>query len=163
MEQDNLSSSQPGTNEQAGILSRIIMAFSSPSLLFRSLSKKTDWIIPLIIIVIIGATIASSGGYFVRPVMTKDLYPAALNSIEKWKDRIGETQYNEIKAKIDESFTDAMKNPFKWYYVLTYSGFPFVISVVIVAICISYSFFSYIRTRMRRETSPPLAQRKNNF
>ena len=136
MEQDNLSSSQPNTKEQTGILSPIIMAFTSPSLLFQSLIKKTDWIIPLIIIIIIGATISSSGGYFVRPVMTKDLYPAALNSIEKWKDRMGETQYNEVKAKIDESFKEAMENPFKWYYVLTYSGFPFVISVVIAAICI---------------------------
>ena len=137
MDQENLSSTQPVSQERPGIPSLLISVFTSPSSVFGALTGKTVWIIPFVIIVIIGATIASPGGYFIRPIMSRDLYPTILQNIEqRYKAQLGEEQFNEIKAKMDQDMREKMENPFKWYDILTYSGFPFVISVVIAAICI---------------------------
>jgi len=136
MDQENLSSTQPVSQQRPGIPSLLISVFTSPSSVFGALTGKTVWIIPFVIIVIIGATIASPGGYFIRPIMSRDLYPAVLKNIERYQAQMGEEQFNQVKAKIDESFKEAIANPFKWYYLLTYSGLPFVILIVIAAICI---------------------------
>ncbi len=136
MEQEKSSVESPEVSSSGGIMNHLIAVFTSPSSVFPKLTSKINWIIPLIISIVIGGTIGSSGGYLLKPIMSRDLYPTVIQNIEKWKDRMGEAQYNEIKAKIDESFKEAIENPFKWYYVLTYSGFPFVISLVIAAICI---------------------------
>ncbi|SYZ73490.1 membrane hypothetical protein [Candidatus Zixiibacteriota bacterium] len=111
-------------------ISRILMVFYKPSALFPSLTGKIDWLLPLIIVAVLGGLI----GHLTRPIYTKEIYPMTMKNIEKYRDQMGAEQYAKIKARIDQGFQEAMANPFKWYYPFLFIGIPFIISVIIAGV-----------------------------
>jgi hypothetical protein len=73
-------------------------------------------------------------GFMTRPIYTRELMPMALQNIEKYRQQMGEEQFNRVKAEIEKGFNEAMANPFKWYYFLIWFLYPLVIFGVISAL-----------------------------
>jgi hypothetical protein len=133
MENSDLSTGETVPGKGKGVFARIISVFTEPAELFPLLVKKTDWFVPFILIAIIGGTL-SPGGYFIRPIAVRDMYPAMMQNIEKWKAQMGPEQFNEVKRKVDEGFKEALENKFHWYYILLDLILPFIFFAVIAAI-----------------------------
>jgi hypothetical protein len=124
--------------EKAGIVKRITVLFMEPSKLFPCLIGKVDWLMPFIIVVILGGLI----NYATRPIIARDMRPITEKSMEKYKDQLGEVKYNEMMTKINEGFDEAERNPFKWYYIFTWSLFPFIVMAAIALLgLITGNFF----------------------
>ncbi|MCX6827109.1 MAG: YIP1 family protein, partial [candidate division Zixibacteria bacterium] len=112
-----------------GILSRLWMVIARPSALFPTLTRKTDWIIPFIIVVLLGGAM----GYFTRPIESRDTYPIVIKSIEKMKQQTGTEQYNKVKESIDQRFQEGLENKISPWYILIGLGGPLLISVIMAA------------------------------
>ncbi len=128
--ESNFNTKETAAIARPSAISRMLMVFYKPSAMFPSLTSKLDWLLPLIIIAVLGGYI----GHLTRPIYTREIYPMTLKNIEKYRDQMGAEQYQKIKARLDEGFKEAMANPFKWYYPLLFIGIPFIISVIIAAI-----------------------------
>jgi len=112
---------------RAGLLSGIFRVFYEPSKLFAGLTDKRAWLVPLVIIAIVGGII----GHMTRPLYVKDMLPVAEQRIEQYREYMSEEQYNDARARIDEARAEAKTNVYKWYYPLISLGFPLVIFLVI--------------------------------
>lgn len=130
MDNQNPSLSDLSQSERPNPIQRLVMLFSAPSSLFPKLTGRTDWIVPLILIAILGG-LFGPGGYLVSPIVAKDSYPRVLANLEKWKDQMPAAQWEEVKNQVDEGFREAREKRLKWYYPFIYIGWPLVISVVI--------------------------------
>lgn len=130
MDNQNPSLSDLSQSERPNPIQRLVMLFSAPSSLFPKLTGRTDWIVPLILIAILGG-LFGPGGYLVGPIVAKDSYPRVLANLEKWKDQMPAAQWEEVKNQVDEGFREAREKRLKWYYPFIYIGWPLVISVVI--------------------------------
>ena len=104
--------------------------FYEPSKFFSSLTNKKAWLVPLLIIAVVSGII----GHFTRPLYMKDMYPIMQERLETYRQYLTEEQYNETKARTEQSYRDAMENSFKWYYLLFAVGVPFVIFMAIAGI-----------------------------
>jgi hypothetical protein len=116
--------------EKPGLVSRILMVFYEPARLFRSLTAKTSWLLPFIVIVILGGI----AGHFVRPIMARDQGRVILKNMENYRQYMSAEQYEETMRRIKEGLAEAEENPVKWYHPLVMIGVPFVFLVIISAI-----------------------------
>jgi hypothetical protein len=119
----------PGT-AKPGVLSRIFMVFSKPSTLFPALTGKIDWLIPLIVIAVIGGAVRQA----TTPISVRDLSAKVRERIEQYKDRMPAERYEQIVSQMEEQFEAAKE--FKWYNPLLFVGFPLVFFFIISGICI---------------------------
>ncbi|MFH2034983.1 MAG: hypothetical protein ABIJ45_01160, partial [Candidatus Zixiibacteriota bacterium] len=101
------------TAEQPGALTKILKIFYEPSAVFPALKGKMAWLVPFIILVIIGGTL----GFFVRPIMVESQKKAVYENMEQYRDQIPAERYNEIMSTIDQKFAEAEKNELEWYYI----------------------------------------------
>lgn len=132
MENNNTSSTpvQQAAHEKPGLVSRILKVFYEPTGLFRSLTAKTNWLLPFIVIVVLGGV----AGYYVRPIEAKDQGKVILKNMEKYRQYMTPEQYEETIRRIKEGLAEAEENPLKWYYPLLMIGIPFVFLVIITLI-----------------------------
>jgi len=129
--ENNLQTSQPSSQiEKPGLISRLMMVFSEPSKLFGTLTGKTDWLIPLIIVGIIGGAIY----YQTRPIYADGMEPAVMEILDSYQDRMPEAQYNRLVEDTKKKFDEARENPLLWYYPLIWFGLPFVFWLIISSI-----------------------------
>ncbi|RKX18618.1 MAG: hypothetical protein DRP51_08860, partial [Candidatus Zixiibacteriota bacterium] len=129
--ENNLQTSQPPSQiEKPGLISRLMMVFSEPSKLFGTLTGKTDWLIPLIIVGIIGGAIY----YQTRPIYADGMEPAVMEILDSYQDRMPEAQYNRLVEDTKKKFDEARENPLLWYYPLIWFGLPFVFWLIISSI-----------------------------
>ncbi len=141
MEQENIPTMSVN-EERPGILEKFLMVFASPAKLFSSIGGKYEWMVPFVVIIVIGATL-SQGGYFIRPIAARDMYPVMMRNIEKWKAQMSEERFNEVKQKVDQSFKEAFANPIKWYYIPLQVVIPFIIFSVIAGIGLLFGNFMF--------------------
>ena len=133
MQSENMPQPAPETPPQPdrpGVLSRIFMVFSKPSALFPALTGKLDWLIPLIVVAVIGGVFRE----VTLPISVRDLSAKVMERIEGYKDRLPPERYEEIVNQVEEQFASAKE--FKWYNPLLYLGFPLVFFFIISGICI---------------------------
>lgn len=108
----------------------IYRVFYEPSKFFKGLTSKKAWLVPLIIVAVVGGLL----GHFTRPLFVKDMYPVWQERIESARQYMTEQQYNETKARMEQAYREAEKNPFKWYYPLLALAFPLVVFMIIAGI-----------------------------
>jgi hypothetical protein len=130
MESDINSSNAMEATQKPSAVARIFKVFTEPSKAFENFSGKTDWLIPFIVIVIIGGAIA----HFTRPIYVESMTPKIMERVEAYRQYMSEEQYNETIARIEEGQREAMENPFKWYTPLVMIGIPLLFLIVISAI-----------------------------
>ena len=130
MEDNVISPTPESAVQRPGLISRFWRVFVEPAKLFPTLNRKTDWIIPFVVVAVLGGIM----GFMTRPIYTRELMPMALQNIEKYRQQMGEEQFNRVKAEIEKGFNEAMANPFKWYYFLIWFLYPLVIFGVISAL-----------------------------
>lgn len=109
--------------ERPGIISRIMMVFTEPSKLFSTLTSKTDWLVPLIIIVIATGAL----GYFVAPMVIDSRFEVIT---EKFSDNPQVTSY------LEHLYEEEKANPVKWFYPFLWIIMPFIILSLISGICL---------------------------
>lgn len=110
--------------------SGIWRVFYEPKAFFTGLLNKKAWIVPFILIVIIGGIV----GHFVRPIVTKDAFAGIERQMEQSRDALGEAQYNEIMNRIESKKAEALSNKITWYMPLVMVGIPFVMMLIIAGI-----------------------------
>lgn len=115
------------TVAKAGSLEKIFKIFYEPSAVFPALTKKIDWLIPLIIISIIGGTL----GFYVRPLLALEQEKGIMKNIEKYRESLTTERYNEIVDNIQSKFAEAKENKFAWYYPFAIIGVIFLFLVII--------------------------------
>jgi len=127
--ENNIQTSQ--TSEQAvkpGLISRVMMVFSEPSKLFGTLTGKTDWLIPFIIIAIVTGVVA----YFTTPLIIESRFEALM---DKFADN------PQVLSYMEQAYEDEKANPFKWFYPLIWTIAPFIfLSIVSVIGLITGNF-----------------------
>lgn len=129
--ENNIQTSQTSEQvERPGLISRLMMVFSEPSKLFGTLTSKTDWLIPLIIIGIIGGAIY----YQTRPIYADGMEPAVMEVLESYQDRMPAAQYNQMVEDAKKQFDEGRENAFLWYLPLVWFGLPFVFWLIISSI-----------------------------
>lgn len=116
--------------EKMSAVSRITKIFYEPTSVFKTLNGKLDWLIPLLIIGILGGGVY----HFTRPVMSRDMKTNVMRNMEKYRQYMSEEQFNETMAQVESQFEEAIKNPFKWYYPPLFIGLPFVFMSIIALI-----------------------------
>ncbi len=124
------SSTETVAVPRAGFMEKILKIFYEPSAVFPALTKKIEWLIPLIIISIIGGTL----GYYVRPLLALEQEKGIMQNIEKYRDTMTTERYNEIVDNIQSKFTEAKENKFTWYYPFLIIGVIFLFLVIITGI-----------------------------
>ncbi|MFH2036498.1 MAG: hypothetical protein ABIJ45_08860 [Candidatus Zixiibacteriota bacterium] len=129
--ENNIQTSQTSEQkEQPGLLSRIMMLFSEPSKLFGILTGKTAWLIPLIIIGILGTAIY----YQTRPIFAEGMEATLMEMLQTYEDKIPAAQYSQMIEDATKQFDEARENKFLWYSPLLSSGVPLVIWMIISVI-----------------------------
>jgi len=129
--ENNLQPSQvPEQIERPGILSRLIMVFSEPSGLFGKLTGKTDWLIPLIIVGLVGGII----NYQTRPIYADGMYKTLVEKMETYREQMPAERYNQIMEDMEKKFAEARENPFEWYYPPLWFLIPFIFMAIIAVI-----------------------------
>ncbi len=118
--------------QKMSALLKILKIFYEPSSVFKCINRKLDWIMPLIVIAIIGGLV----GYFSRPIIAVEQGERVKEGMEKYRDQMPQDRFEEIMSRIDDGVKEAVENPFKWYYPLIGLAFPLVMSLVISGICI---------------------------
>jgi hypothetical protein len=108
-------SSGPGT------VSRIFKVFFEPSKAFTGFAGKFEWIVPLLIIAIVGGIL----GYQVQPIFIEDRFEILQ---EKFADNPQVLEY------IENSMEEARKHEFKWYFPVLALVVPFIFMAVIAAL-----------------------------
>ncbi|UCD94607.1 MAG: hypothetical protein JSU69_00720 [Candidatus Zixiibacteriota bacterium] len=113
------------------------MVFSKPSALFPALTGKIDWLVPLIIVAVIGGVLREA----TLSISVRDLGAKVVERIERYKDQMPAERYDEIMSQVEEQFESAKE--FKWYNPLLYVGFPLVFFLVISGVCIACGNFFF--------------------
>jgi Yip1 domain len=130
MENNDISPTPELAVPRPGLVSRFWRVFAEPAKLFPTLTKKTDWLIPFVIVAVLGGIV----GFMTRPIYTRELMPMAIQNLEKYRQQMGEERFNQVKAEVEKGFNEAMANPFKWYYFLIWFLFPLVVFALISAL-----------------------------
>ncbi|MCP4703569.1 MAG: YIP1 family protein [candidate division Zixibacteria bacterium] len=126
--ENNIQTSQTSEHiEKPGIIARLMMVFSEPSKLFGTLTGKTDWLIPLIIVGILGGAIY----YQTRPIYTEGMESTVMEMLENYKERMPEAQYEQMLEDAKKQFDEGRENKFEWYLPLVWFGLPLVIWLII--------------------------------
>ena len=124
--ENNIQTSQTSDQvEKPGLISRLMMVFSEPSKLFGTLTSKTDWLIPLIIVGVLGGVIYH---------ITRPIFAEGMERIEAYRDQLPEAQYNQIVEDAKKQFDEARENQFVWWTPLLMIGLPFVFWLIISSI-----------------------------
>lgn len=132
--------STPGLPAQRpSLVSRITDVFYQPTMLFGRLTRKTEWLIPLIAFFIIGGVM----NFITMPISVRDLSKRALENVEKYRQYIPPERFAQIEADINKRIKDAQAYKFEWYYPLIYLGFPLVFFLVISGVCIIVGNFIF--------------------
>ena len=131
MDTENLSRepSEAPVQEKQGALERMVrvFSFSDPGRSFVGFTSKFHWLIPFIIVVIIGGIIH----YTTQPIATRDMKEGVLKGMERYREQMPPQQFEQMVARITQQFDDAAEKPFQWYYPLIYIAYPLVFSLVI--------------------------------
>jgi hypothetical protein len=129
--ENNIQPSQVSNRiERPGIMSRLLKVFSEPSGLFGNLIGKTDWLIPLIIIGLVGGII----NYQTRPLYADGMYKAIVERVESYREQLPEARYNQIVEDMEKQFAEARENSFKWYYPPLWFLLPFIFMAVVAGV-----------------------------
>jgi len=121
---------EPGPIEKQGRLETIFKLFYQPSEAFKSFSSRIDWLLPLIIIAVIGGI----GYYLTQPVTVRDMEKKTLENLEKYRDQLPQERYNEIISDVQKRFDDAKENRFQWYLPIVLLVVPFIFMLIIAVI-----------------------------
>ncbi|MFZ5981030.1 MAG: hypothetical protein ACOYVF_10405 [Candidatus Zixiibacteriota bacterium] len=122
------------TAASESIWSGIYRVFYEPSILFAGLTDKKAWLVPLIIVAIVGGII----GQMTRPLYLKDMLPIAEARLEKYRQYIDEQRYNEARANIEKARAEAKENAYKWYFPLISLGIPLIFFLIIALIAVLF-------------------------
>ena len=108
MENEQNNSDPIVTTQDAtpGALTKIFKIFYEPTAVFKSLTSKTAWLVPFIIIVIIGGTLY----HLKTPIQAEGQMKGAMEYMESLKDKLPPQQYEEIMTKMEKQFAEAMEN-----------------------------------------------------
>lgn len=85
------------------------------------------WLVPLLIIAVLSGLM----GHLTRPIIMKDLYPIMQERMENYRQYMSDQQYAETKARMEQSYKEAIANHYKWYYPLFSLGVPFLFFLII--------------------------------
>ena len=130
MNMENQSSPVAPAAAPASVWSGIYRVFYEPSKFFAGLANKKAWLLPLLIIAVVGTIV----GHVTRPLYVKDMIPVAEARIEEYRQYMGEERYNAAKERLEESKIEAAKNEFKWYYPLISLVLPMVVFSIIALV-----------------------------
>ncbi len=111
---------------QMSASSKVFGVFYEPSKVFGSLHKKTEWLLPFLITVIIGFAVY----YITLPITSRDMKETITKNIEKYRDYMPADRYDETMKRIDEQFA----HPFKWYSPLVIIFMTFISLIIITVI-----------------------------
>jgi len=125
--------------QRPSLISRISEVFYQPTIIFAKLTRKTDWLIPLIAFFIIGGAV----NFMVMPISVRDMSKKAIANLEKYRQYIPEERFKEIEGDINERIKNAQAYKFEWYYPLIYLGFPLLFFFVISAVCLIIGNFLF--------------------
>jgi len=128
MESTNQSTVESAT--RPGLIARVMTVFTAPTKAFAALTRKTDWIAALVIIAILGGIV----GHLTRPIIVRDMLPAAEERLEQYRQYMSQAQYDEAMNRIAQARAEAEVNKFEWYFPLIVLGFPFIVMVIISAL-----------------------------
>ncbi|MBU0982616.1 MAG: YIP1 family protein, partial [candidate division Zixibacteria bacterium] len=117
----------PTAQPSPGAAQLIFGPFTQPAKHFALLTSKTAWLIPLVIVAVVGSII----GHVTRPIYGKTMMPAVRERVENYRQYMSDEQYNETMARIAESEKELKENPFKWYYPLLAVAMPFALFAII--------------------------------
>jgi len=131
MESNNLTSPSMEIS-RPGIGSLIVSVFTKPSEAFKHLHKKTDWLIPFIIIAIVGTIM----GHFLQPLFVRDMTPIVMRNMEKYRAMMSEEQYNQVIQQMENQRAEAAEGKFKWQTPVFATILPFIFLVVITTVCL---------------------------
>ena len=129
--ENNIQTSQTSEQvEKPGIIARLMMVFSEPSKLFGTLTGKTDWLVPLIIVGILGGAIF----YQTRPIYAEGMESVVMEMLEGYKDQLPSARYDQMLEDAKVQFEEAKENPFEWYMPLIWFGVPLLFWLIISSI-----------------------------
>ena len=129
--ENNIQTSQTSEQiEQPGLLSRLKMLFSEPSKLFGTLSGKTDWLIPLIIVAILGGAVS----YQTRPIYAEGMEATVMEMLEGYEEQLPAAQYQQMLEDAKKQFDEGRENKLLWYFPLIWVSMPFVFWLIISSI-----------------------------
>ncbi len=112
---------------QESIGSKIFKIFLEPSTVFKNLSSKWEWIVPIVV----AGVLAGLAGHFARPYYVQDMETQVYDNMRKYEQYMSAEQYEETMTRVKENFEEARKNEFKWFYPFIFIGMPLVIALVI--------------------------------
>ncbi len=139
MESNNLTSPPVIETSRPGIGTLIIKVFTQPSEAFKHLKKKTDWLIPFIIIGIVATLL----GHFLKPLYINDMMPVVMRNMEKYREMMGEQQYNRTIQQMEEEQAKALKGDFDWKSPIILFLMYFVFFMVIASLSLMAGNFIF--------------------
>ncbi len=110
--------------------SGIVRVFYEPKSFFAGLRNKKAWIIPLVVIIIIGGVL----GQLTKPILVRDIFAGVEQRMEQARQAIGEERYNQIMDQLQSRKAEAMSNEITLRTVLTFIIVPLVIMFVIAGV-----------------------------
>ncbi len=129
--ENNIQTSQTSEQiEQPGLISRIMMLFSEPSKLFGTLTGKTAWLIPLIIVGILGTAIY----YQTRPIYAEGMEASSMEMLQAFEERMPADRYAQMVEDVTKQFDEARENKFLWYSPLISTGVPLLLWIIIASV-----------------------------
>jgi hypothetical protein len=129
--ENNIQTSQTSEQiEQPGLISRIMMLFSEPSKLFGTLTGKTAWLIPLIIVGILGTAIY----YQTRPIYAEGMEASSMEMLQTFEERMPADRYAQMVEDVTKQFDEARENKFLWYSPLISTGVPLLLWIIIASV-----------------------------
>jgi hypothetical protein len=128
MEDERMPESVPGEiqGSQMSVSSKVFGIFYQPSKVSGSIAKKSEWLWPFLIAIIIGFAIY----YATLPITTRDMKVTVMKNIEKYRQYMTDEQYNETMKKVEEGFA----HPFKWYTPMIIVAMTFISLIVLAVI-----------------------------
>jgi hypothetical protein len=118
MEEERIPESQSYVEPvpQPSLIGNVFKVFYEPTSVFPSLTKKTAWLVPFVIVILISAVL----GHFVQPIMMEHQIKAQEKLVEQYRDQIPAARLAEIDRQFAEARAEAGK--FKWYFPLIIVG-----------------------------------------
>ncbi len=132
MESNNLTSPPAIETPRPGMGSLIVKVFTQPSEAFKHLTKKIDWLVPFIIIAVLGTVM----GHFLQPMYIRDMTPVIMRNMEKYRAMMSEQQYNQVVENIEKQRAEAAEGKFKWQTPVFGTVIPFIFLIVISTVCL---------------------------
>ncbi len=110
--------------------SGIVRVFYEPKSFFEGLRNKKAWIIPFVIIIIVGGVL----GQLTKPILVRDIFAGVEQRMEQARQAIGEERYNQIMDQLRSRKAEAMSNKITWRTVLTFIIAPLLMAFVIAGV-----------------------------